>query len=77
MLAGRIFNVKTFGNILKDLRLSKGMSQRRLAVALDVQPAAISSWERGITFPSILYACDIADYFGCTLDYLVGRTNGN
>ncbi len=65
--------MRTFGSILRELRQSKGLSQRRLALALSVQPAAVSSWERGITFPSILYACDIADYFGCTLDYLVGR----
>ena len=66
--------MKTFGNILRELRQSKGLSQSSLATALGVQKAAVSSWERSITFPSILYACDIADYFGCTLDYLVGRT---
>ena len=35
--------------------------------------SCISSWEKEITEPSIDDLIRLADFFGCTVDYLIGR----
>lgn len=39
-------------NSIKELRKSKGLSQRALAALLEVNQTAVSQWERGVTTPS-------------------------
>lgn len=61
-------------NRLKELRASKGMRQADLSKLLNVQPTTISNYELGVRemdAPTILRLCDI---FGCTADYLLGRS---
>lgn len=61
-------------NRLKELRASKHMRQADLAKMLNVQPTAISNYELGVRemdAPTIHRLCDI---FGCTADYLLGRS---
>ena len=65
--------MRTFGDILNEKLRERGVSQGKLARALDVTPMTVSQWVRGITYPNLLTACDIADYFGCALDELVDR----
>ena len=65
--------MRTFGEILKAKLKERGISQGKLARELDVVPVTVSQWVRGITYPNLLTACDIADYLGCTLDELVDR----
>jgi transcriptional regulator with XRE-family HTH domain len=66
--------MKTFGEILKEKREAKGWSVKRLSEKLYVTTTTIYHWESNAYLPSILYACDIADVFGCSLDELCGRT---
>jgi len=61
-----------FAERLKDLRLSKKMSQRDLAKEINVSQAAIARWENNLQIPNIEIACEIAVYFNVSLDYLVG-----
>ena len=65
--------MRTFGEILAEKMRARGLSQRKLARVLDVTPMTVSQWVRGVTYPNLLTACDIADYFGCALDELVDR----
>lgn len=61
-------------NRIKDLRACKSMRQSDLAKLLNVQPTTISNYELGIRemdAPTINRLCDI---FGCTSDYLLGRS---
>jgi DNA-binding XRE family transcriptional regulator len=44
MWAGRLFQAK---------RVESGMTQRRLAIALDVTEATIRNWEHGKTVPTL------------------------
>lgn len=67
--------MKTFGEILKEKRIAVGLSQRKLAKKLCVEPMTLNAWERGKTYPHLLTACDIADFFSCSLDELAGRAN--
>ena len=61
------------GGKIYSLRVAKGMTQEQLAMILCVSPAAVSKWERNIANPSIEVLCELADYFECSIDELVGR----
>lgn len=63
----------TFGERLRDLRLSKEMTQDDLAEAFGISKQAISQYERGIRFPKDYE--QIADFFNVDLDYLMGRSD--
>lgn len=58
---------------LRELRLEKGVSQDEVADALKVKNYTIGNWERNRAEPNISALVELADYFGCSLDYLLGR----
>ena len=58
---------------LKELRLEKQLSQSKLAKILICSQTIISQWENGTRTPTIYEIVAIADYFGVTTDYLLGR----
>lgn len=62
-------------NRIKDLRTKRNMTQKDLAKLLNCAPTAISKYELeqlGIDADTICQLCDI---FGCTADYLLGRSS--
>ena len=61
------------GGKIYSLRVAKGMTQEQLAAILCVSPAAVSKWERNIANPGIEILWELADYFECSIDELVGR----
>lgn len=61
--------------ILKELRVRYNISQKQFAIELGVSQQTIASWEVGRTEPSHTFLNGIADYFGVTTDYLLGRDN--
>lgn len=63
----------SIGGKIYSLRVAKGMTQEQLAAILCVSPAAVSKWERNIANPSIEMLWELADYFECSMDELVGR----
>lgn len=58
---------------LTDLRESKDLSRKELAALLHVSRNAIQSWESGDRVPPLPKLIELADFFGVSLDYLVGR----
>lgn len=62
------------GKIIKELRTEKGLSQQALGKAVGVSQKAIDYWERGVNEPKASYIILLADFFGVTTDYLLGRT---
>lgn len=63
-----------FPQVFKGLRKSRKISQADLADALGMSQATITFWENGKRTPDIDMLGRIADYFGVTTDYLLGRT---
>ena len=63
------------GDRIHDLRLSRNMSQTELAKSLHVSQQVITKWENNRTEPSSNVLASIADYFGVSADYLLGKTN--
>ncbi len=60
---------------LKALREGKGMTQRDFATDFGVSKGTVGMWESGAREPRTLDELNrIADYFGVSSDYLLGRT---
>lgn len=64
---------EAFAVTLKMLRLARGLTQQELAKQLGLSPVTISGYELGLREPSIEMLERIADYFGVSVDYLLGR----
>lgn len=63
----------TFGELLEELRKDKNMNQKALADVLHVSVGTISNYEKGVHFPDVEKLMNLADFFGVTADYLLGR----
>ena len=61
-----------FAERLKELRTEKGIGQEKLAADLGVGNGTISLWENGLREPKMSNLILLAQYFGVTVDYLVG-----
>lgn len=57
---------------LKKLRTSRDMTQEQLAEALGVSCQSVSRWELAVCYPDVELLPPIANYFGVTLDELLG-----
>lgn len=69
------YKVVVIVNRIRELRQAKGMKQSDLAQLLAIAPTAVSKYELGqldISSATIHALCDI---FGCTADYLLGRSS--
>ncbi len=65
--------MNVFGERLKELRQENGIGQVELAKKINVSKGIISFWENGLREPTMSNLISLADFFGVTLDYLVGR----
>lgn len=62
-----------FAENLKSLRQERGIGQVELAQKINVSKGIISLWENNLREPGMYSLIALADYFGVTVDYLVGR----
>ena len=62
-------------NILKTLRIENGLTQQELSERLKIGQATIACYENGQREPHILNLIAYADFFECSVDFLVGRTD--
>lgn len=60
---------------LRKLREKQRKSRKVVSELCGLPPGAIRKYERGEVAPSMESLIAIADYFGVSIDYLVGRTN--
>ena len=67
--------VANYGQRIKELREERGLSLMALAKAIGVSDTAICKWENQIAEPKLTYIARMAEFFGCTADYLIGRTD--
>lgn len=61
-------------NRLRILRKKHGYKQTEIAAMLGVLNSAVSKWECGRTLPDADALVFLADLYGVSVDYLVGRT---
>ncbi len=62
-----------FGSILRDLRLERDLTQAEIGSEIGVSPQAISKWETENGLPDVTQLIPLADFFGVTVDYLLGH----
>lgn len=58
---------------LRSLRLKKGISQQALGNIIGISQQSVNKYENHDVEPDIRTLIKIADYFGVTIDFLVGR----
>ncbi|MBF1713852.1 MAG: helix-turn-helix transcriptional regulator [Streptococcus intermedius] len=59
-------------NRIRELRKKARLSQQALADQIGVFRNTISNWETGYSQISLENAKNVAEYFGVTIDYLLG-----
>lgn len=62
-------------NRYKQLRKERGLTQRELAKALNVEQTTVSKWENEITIPDVTTLGIISKFFNVSIDYLLGNEN--
>lgn len=72
-----VYNIgmKTFGEILKELRIEKGLTQKALAQELSVTVPTLSHWECGYQEPSFKDLIMLCKYFEVSADYMLGLSD--
>ena len=70
MVYNNLFSVR-----LRELRLSKQLSQSALGQVIGIKAQAINDMEHGRVKTTLDRAIALADFFDVSLDYLVGRSD--
>lgn len=53
----------------------RGITQSKLAENTSISTGNISDWKKGKSMPSAIKLDELATYFNCSVDYLLGRTD--
>ena len=68
------YEVLKFENI-RNLRIDHGLTQEQIAKVLNVKQNTYSQYEIGVSNYPIDVLIKLADYYGVSVDYLLGRTD--
>ena len=60
---------------LRELRKERNLRQEHTAVALGISMSSYCLYEQGKREPTASVLCRMADYYGVTTDYLLGRSD--
>lgn len=63
------------GEQLTRLREQKGLKQKEAAEALNISNVVLNRYEKNERFPDKKMLNQLANFYNCSIDYLVGRTN--
>lgn len=58
-----------------ELCISVGEKPNPVAQKIGISSGVLTKWKNGTSFPNGTVLIDIARYFNCSIDYLVGLTN--
>ena len=57
---------------IKELRLSRGLTQTELAKIMSVTRSSVNAWELGISVPTAAKLVELSLFFHVSTDYLLG-----
>ena len=60
---------------LKELRFYKEKSQLQVQMETGIEQALLSKYENGLRIPPTDTLMILADYYGVSMDYIMGRTD--
>jgi len=60
-------------NLLKQLRIRRGLSMKEVAAQMDMPYTTYVNYEKGAREPGSETLIRFADFYGVTIDYLIGR----
>lgn len=60
---------------IRDLREDRDLTQTTVAEILHIQQNTYSQYETGIRNIPVEALCQLADFYGVSVDYLLGRTD--
>lgn len=60
---------------LKEVRLKRNITMKQLGREIGLAESTISLYESGKRQPDATTLCKLADFFDCSVDYLLGRTD--
>lgn len=64
-----------FSQRLKELRMERSLGQVALAESIGVSKAVVNMWETGKREPSMTSLIALANFYGVSIDYIVGLTD--
>ena len=64
--------ITTIGEKIKFFRITQGMTQEKLGERLGISAQAVSKWERGVTYPDIVYLPSLTKALDTSADALLG-----
>ena len=67
----------TFGENLKEFREKSGLNKLQLSQEIGTSHQNVCRWENNECSPSIDFCIKLADFYGISLDELVGREFGH
>lgn len=59
------------GTLIHDLRKEKAMTQKQLAVAMNISDKTISKWERGLGCPDVSLLRELAEILGVNIEKIL------
>lgn len=65
----------TFSDRIVELKANRNLLQKNIAEAIGVTVRNYQRYEKGEQQPTLPVLTRLADYFGVSIDYLVGRTD--
>lgn len=60
---------------LRELRIEKNLTQQAMSKEIGVSRQVYSNWENEINQPDYNFLVKLADFFGVSTDYLLGRSD--
>ena len=63
----------SIGQNIKNHRISAGITQGEIAKATGISQQAQSTWENGIKIPTAEKCITLADFYGISVDELIGH----
>lgn len=60
---------------IRNLRIDRGLTQSKVAEYLNVKQNTYSQYEIGVLNYPVDVVVKLADYYGVSVDYLLGRTS--
>lgn len=67
--------LSNFSETLSELMSRHSLNAEELSKQITIERSTITRYQEGKIIPSLPYAIELANFFGCSLDYLFSLTN--